>query len=73
MTEIVNVMNAAVRGQVGPKLRLYSVHENNVAALMAAAKVFEPHQPRYGSTFCLELRVNRNTGQYGIAVNFFVV
>lgn len=74
MTEIVNITSAALRGDVvEPKLRLYSAHENNVAAIMAAVKVFEPHQPRYGATFCLELRVHRRTGQYGIAVKFFVV
>lgn len=74
MTEILNATNAAVRGEaVEPKLRLYSAHENNVAAIMAAARVFQPHQPRYGSTFSLELRMHRHTGQYGMAVMFFVV
>ncbi|XP_026329947.1 venom acid phosphatase Acph-1-like isoform X2 [Hyposmocoma kahamanoa] len=68
MTEILNASNATVRGEaVEPKLRLYSAHENNVAAIMAAVRVFEPHQPRYGSTFSLELRLHRHTGQYGMA------
>lgn len=74
MNEIVNAANAAVHGEtVQPKLRLYSAHENNVAALMAAARVFEPHQPQYGSTFSLELRVHRRTGQYGMAVKFLII
>lgn len=74
MTDILNASNAAVRGEdVEPKLRLYSAHENNVAAIMAATRVFEPHQPRYGSTFSLELRLHRLTGQYGIAVKFYIV
>lgn len=74
MTEIVNASSAAVHGKaVAPKLRLYSAHENNVAALMAAVRVFEPHQPEYGSTFSLELRMHRHTGQYGMAVKFFIV
>ncbi|XP_077286082.1 venom acid phosphatase Acph-1-like [Arctopsyche grandis] len=39
----------------GRKMYLYSGHENNVAAILACAGVFEPHQPPYGATFLLEL------------------
>ncbi|CAH0404685.1 unnamed protein product [Chilo suppressalis] len=68
MSDILNATNAAVAGDRDqPKLRLYSAHENNVAALMAAARVFKAHQPNYGSTFSLELRRFKSTGKYGIA------
>ncbi|KAM3962723.1 prostatic acid phosphatase [Aphomia sociella] len=68
MSEIINATNEAIQGNMDQyKLRLYSAHENNVAALMAAAHVFTPHQPNYGATFSLELRKHRSTGQYGIA------
>uniref|UniRef100_A0AAU6PBP9 acid phosphatase n=1 Tax=Comana monomorpha TaxID=1555636 RepID=A0AAU6PBP9_9NEOP len=67
INDIKNDMEEAIRGnEEQPKLRIYSAHENNVAALMAAARVFQPHQPKYGSTFTLELRKNRLTGQYGV-------
>ncbi|GBP59748.1 Venom acid phosphatase Acph-1 [Eumeta japonica] len=49
-----------------PKMRLYSAHENNVAALMAAVRVFRPHQPKYGATFSMELRRQISTGAHGI-------
>ncbi|XP_026757466.2 venom acid phosphatase Acph-1-like [Galleria mellonella] len=68
MNEILNATNAAIAGDMEQyKLRLYSGHENNVAALMAAVNVFTPHQPNYGATFSLELRKHRSTGQYGFA------
>lgn len=70
MTEILNATNAAIGGQEHPKLRLYSAHENNVAALMAAARVFKPHQPKYGATFSIELRRSHSTGQFYITVSF---
>ncbi|KPI93945.1 PREDICTED: venom acid phosphatase Acph-1-like [Papilio xuthus] len=64
--DIVNASTLAVAGDLDqPKMRLYSAHENNVAGLMAAARVFQPHQPKYGSTFSLELRRRNDTGQYG--------
>ncbi|KAL0894600.1 hypothetical protein ABMA27_013163 [Loxostege sticticalis] len=67
MAEILNATNAAINGDTDqPKLRLYSAHENNVAALMSAARVYQAHQPNYGATFSIELRRHRNTGQYGI-------
>lgn len=70
MAEILNATNAAINGDTDqPKLRLYSAHENNVAALMSAARVYQAHQPNYGATFSIELRRHRNTGQYGITVN----
>lgn len=56
-----------------PKLRIYSAHENNVAALMGVVGVFEPHQPNCGSSFTLELRVHRRTGEYGVAVIIGVI
>lgn len=73
MSDFVNVTSAAVQGiDVEPKLTIISAHENNVAALMAAARVFRPHQPGYCSTFSLELRRNRATGRYGVAVIKFL-
>lgn len=69
MDNILNYTSSYLAGDVEqPKLRLYSAHENNVAALLAAAKVFEPHQPNYGSTFSLELRKGQD-GIYYIAVS----
>ncbi|XP_045511267.1 venom acid phosphatase Acph-1-like [Colias croceus] len=66
LEKIENVTGAAIAGEkVIPKLWLFSAHENNVAALMSAARVFRPHQPKYGSTISLELRKRRLTGQYG--------
>ncbi|XP_013200569.1 venom acid phosphatase Acph-1 [Amyelois transitella] len=71
MTEIIDSMNYAIKGyEDQPKMRLYSAHENNVAALMAAAKVFVPHQPSYGSTFSLELRRRNSTGEFVVAAPY---
>ncbi|CAH0726538.1 unnamed protein product, partial [Brenthis ino] len=65
--EIVNIMKMAVAGdQEQAKLHLYSAHENNVAALLAALKIFKPHQPKYGSSIALELRRNLRTGKHGV-------
>ncbi|KAJ2944615.1 hypothetical protein O0L34_g3970 [Tuta absoluta] len=72
MNEIRNVMSQFVHGREdGRKLRMYSAHENNVAALMAAVGVFEPHQPPYGSTFSLELR-RGVTGEYSVMAVYTV-
>lgn len=73
MTEIIEAINAAIAGEEQVKLRLYSAHEINVAALLAATGVFKPHQPNYGATASLELRRNSKTGKYGIMViiNFY--
>lgn len=69
LTEILNVTSAAAAGnREQPKLYLYSAHENNVAALMAAVNVFKAHQPKYGSTISLELRRKISSGQYGFTV-----
>lgn len=71
MQFILNTTDSVVENPakpVEPKLQLISAHENNVAGLMAAARVFEAHQPNYGSTFSLELRRNLMTGGYGITV-----
>ncbi|XP_050362292.1 venom acid phosphatase Acph-1-like [Nymphalis io] len=69
MAEIIEAIDAAIAGnEEQVKLRLYSGHENNVAALLAAARVFKPHQPKYGSTVSLESRKNVKTGKYGIMV-----
>nr|XP_026487653.1 venom acid phosphatase Acph-1-like [Vanessa tameamea] len=69
MAEIVEAIDAAIAGnEKQVKLRLYSGHENNVAALLAAARVFKPHQPKYGSTVSLELRKNVTTGKHGIMI-----
>lgn len=70
MAEIINATASAISGWLDqPKLRVYAAHENNVAALMAAARVFVPHQPKYGATFSLELRRDRRTGIYGMSVS----
>ncbi|XP_069362120.1 venom acid phosphatase Acph-1-like [Maniola hyperantus] len=69
MSDIVNKTKAAIAGNTDvAKLYLYSAHEDNVAALLAALRVFEPHQPIYGSAAILELRRNRDTGKYGVMV-----
>lgn len=68
MLEILNATNAMIMGNKDqPKLVLYSAHENNVAALMSAARVYTAHQPNYGATFSMELRRFKATGQYGFA------
>lgn len=67
--EIVNIMQLVVAGdQEQAKLHLYSAHETNVAALLAALKIFKPHQPKYGSSIALELRRNLRTGKHGVMV-----
>lgn len=69
MSDFVNDMAAIVDGaHIEPKMRIFSGHENNVAALMAAARAFRPHQPGYGSTVSLEFRKHIETGRYGVAV-----
>lgn len=69
MNDILNYTSSYMDGDTEqPKLRLYSAHENNVAALLAATRVFEPHQPSYGATFSVELRKGRD-GQHYIAVS----
>lgn len=72
LADILNATSAVMAGdREQPKLLLYSAHENNVAALMAAVGVFKPHQPKYGSTILLEFRKHLLTGQYGFTVSFF--
>lgn len=69
MDEILNATSRFIEGDTEqPKLRLYSAHENNVAALMAASRVFEPHQPSYGATFGLELWEEKKSGKHYIKV-----
>ncbi|XP_047507048.1 venom acid phosphatase Acph-1-like [Pieris napi] len=69
LSDIFNVTNAKVmEGKKQPKLFLYSAHENNVAALLAATRTFIPHQPKYGSTVSLELWKNRMTNEYSFMV-----
>ncbi|CAH2265211.1 prostatic acid phosphatase-like [Pararge aegeria] len=64
--DILNATSAAMTGdKEQPNLQLYSAHENNVAALMAAVGVFKPHQPKFGSAILLEFRKRLSTGQYG--------
>ncbi|CAH2104858.1 unnamed protein product [Euphydryas editha] len=66
LADVLNATRALINGDRDqPKLRLYSAHENNVAAFMAAINVFKPHQPKYGSTISLELRKRPLTDQYG--------
>ncbi|CAH3836012.1 unnamed protein product [Pieris brassicae] len=65
LSDIFNVTNAKVKeGKEQPKLFLYSAHENNVAALLAATRTFIPHQPKYCSAVSLELWKNRMTNEY---------
>lgn len=65
--EILNITSSFIAGDTDQaKLRLYSGHENNVAAIMAALRCFKPHQPNYGATFSIELRSDKSTGKYGI-------
>lgn len=37
------------------KIYLYSGHESNIAALLHAFNVYEPHVPEYSSAIILEL------------------
>ncbi|KAG5895628.1 hypothetical protein JTB14_017737 [Gonioctena quinquepunctata] len=48
------------------KIHLYSAHENNVAQLLIALGVFEPHIPNYGAYAILELHKIR--GIYGFKI-----
>lgn len=74
LADILNFTRAAIAGnREQPKLFLYSAHENNVAALMAAAKVFKAHQPKYGSTISLELRKRLSTEQFGFTVSYVFI
>ncbi|XP_022116393.1 venom acid phosphatase Acph-1-like [Pieris rapae] len=69
LTDIINVTNAKIKGdKKQPNLFLYSAHENNVAALLAATRTFIPHQPKYGSTVSLELWKDRMTDEYSFMV-----
>ncbi|XP_038207519.1 prostatic acid phosphatase-like [Zerene cesonia] len=69
LADVVNATKAKIAGDNDqPKLFIYSAHEDNVASLLAASKVFVPHQPKYGSTVSLELWRNRVTGKYGFMV-----
>lgn len=72
MQDILNITSGVVydNKEREPKLYLYSAHENNVAALMSASRVYQTHQPSYGATFSLELRRNKTTGDFGISVRF---
>ncbi|XP_026738505.1 venom acid phosphatase Acph-1-like [Trichoplusia ni] len=69
MQDILNITSGVVydNKEREPKLYLYSAHENNVAALMSASRVYQTHQPSYGATFSLELRRNKTTGDFGIS------
>ncbi|XP_075992077.1 venom acid phosphatase Acph-1-like [Anticarsia gemmatalis] len=70
MQNFLNETRAAIQNLGKPiehNMFLIAAHENNVAGFMAAAKVFDPHQPKYGATFALELRRDRETKKYGIA------
>lgn len=72
LMDILNATSSVIAGDKDrPKLYLISAHENNVAGLMAAIRVFKPHQPRYGATISLELRRRPSTGQYGFMVNIY--
>ncbi|CAK1549738.1 unnamed protein product [Leptosia nina] len=69
LEDIFNATSGVIKGARSvPKLFLYSAHENNVAALLAATRTFMPHQPRYGSTVSLELWRNRMSGDYAFMV-----
>ncbi|XP_011558083.3 venom acid phosphatase Acph-1 [Plutella xylostella] len=69
LNEIIHLMEAKIAGNKDlPKMFLYSAHDNNVAGLLAGARVFTPHHPKYGSAVALELRRNNGTGEYFVAV-----
>ncbi|CAG9819536.1 unnamed protein product, partial [Phaedon cochleariae] len=48
------------------KIHLYSAHENNIAQLLIALGVFEPHIPNYGAYAILEL--HKVNGVYGFKI-----
>ncbi|XP_052747269.1 venom acid phosphatase Acph-1 isoform X2 [Bicyclus anynana] len=65
LADILNITKSAIAGNTDvAKLYLYSAHEHNVAALLAALRVWVPHQPKYASAAFLELRRNLDTGKY---------
>lgn len=56
----------------GRKIYLYSAHENNVAELLVALKVFDNHIPNYGSYVILELhRLNGVPGFKILYENYY--
>lgn len=68
---MVNITKAAIAGKAEAevaKLYLYSSHEHNVAAMLAALRVWKPHQPNYAAAVSLELRKDLDTGKYGVMV-----
>lgn len=52
--------------KLGRKMHLYSAHENNIAQLLIALGVFEPHIPNYGAYVMLELHKINNV--YGFKI-----
>jgi len=62
-----NIM--AAQDHIAPtKIYLYSGHETNVAALLHAFNVYEPHVPEYSSAIIIEL-LQKNK-QYYVKVSF---
>lgn len=54
------------RFKLGRRIHLYSAHENNIAQLLIALGVFEPHIPNYGAYVMLELHKINNV--YGFQI-----
>nr|CAI5844104.1 unnamed protein product [Callosobruchus analis] len=54
------------RAKLCRKIHLYSAHENNVAQLLIALGIFEPHIPNYGAYLIMEL--HRINGEYGYKI-----
>lgn len=52
----------------GRKIHLYSAHENNIAELLMALNVFDPHVPNYGSYVSMEIhQINKI---YGVKIYY---
>lgn len=49
-------MIATQNGASPAKIYLYSGHESNIAALLKAFQVYEPHVPEYSSAIFIELQ-----------------
>lgn len=56
-------------GSLSTKIYLYSGHETNVAALLHAFNVYEPHVPEYSSAVVLELLEENN--QYYVKLLYY--
>lgn len=53
--KIINDAELKAKGQLGPKIFLYSAHEFNLAFLMNYLDIYYPHIPPYGSSMIIEI------------------